>query len=592
MIATYGFATSHRNVGEKLLSQLVISSRAQTLSAPIIVKHVDLVLRGSLRGIRIEGDTEQNHKTSRGDGLVQLYDVALKQNVLPFESSSPSTTTLAQSAQFLMGVSDLTFPAGVTKVFLLETMPREPGEMEVLSATMHIEEEHFEFEVVTTGVEHLRQHDFWIESNEGLTKENFISDNSLTVKILPRPPKIQIHVENLRKSYFTDELISFGIQITNSEAAAADVVLQGQLLGHSEALPTLEWISNENAQKESEQRIEDEMPLHNKMAKISLGLLNPEEIKQTSLSFQAGSETAEYVLKVDVIYHLLTDPETLILKNFETELVFEKPFDASYTLLPQVHPSSWPSYFSVDDIESSDPPLKDTNVGHGLKQNWHLTANIAHMITEAIDINHVSLQVLDSSNDTICRISELVHPSPDGSTITPDNIDRRQFELELQKYSLDDSRPVKLSFQLEIGWRRQRTQAALSTTHIAVPELVIPFGEPRVLASVHPPPQGQSKIFHVEYTIENPSMYVLTFNLSMETSDEFAFSGAKATSIQLVPLSRHTVRYNIFPLAGGKWITPLFRVVDSYFNQTLKVQATQGLQSDAEGLHIWVDAED
>lgn len=595
MAATFGFATSQGNVGEKVLSQLVISSRAHRLSAPIALKHINLTLQGGPRSIKIECDRERTPDSGRDHGRVQLYHVALNQNLAPSDGSPSSSTSFGQSSQSLGGASDLTFCPGVTKVFSFETVPREPGDIEVKSATMCIEGEGFEFEVVASSSDHLRQEGIWIKSNLGLSKKKAVSSNSLAIKIIPRPPKIRIHVVNPRKLYFADELVDFGIQITNSEEADASVVLQGHLIGHSEALPRLKWSTNEQIRNGSQQGIKDQslIPNHDQPSTISLGLLNPKETKQATLAFQAISEAAEYVLKIDVLYHLLTDPETLISKTFETELVFDKPFETSFVFLPRIHPSPWPSYFSVDDDGSLNNPIKDAIDAHGLRQKWSLTAKLASIVTEAIDIEDVSLRLLGSSNETLCRISKSVNVGRDESDITPENIKKRQFDLELQKYSLDDSRLVKLHFQLEVKWRRQSTltTSSLSLSLITVPELTIPFGEPRVLASAHPQ-QGNPAYIHLEYTIENPSMYLLTFNLSMEISDEFAFSGAKTTSVQLVPLSRHNVRYNIIPLVQGTWITPLFRVVDPYFNKMLKVQATEGFRSDTEGLHIWANAED
>ena len=591
---TFGFATSQRHVGEKLPSQMIISSRAHKLSAPIVLKHINLIFQGSLRSIRIECDSERIPEYSKDGGPMQLYDVPLKP---PISSDDPLSlsTTFGQSSQSLNGSSNLSFPPGVTKAFSFETMPREPGDIELLSATMYIEGDGFEFEVESNSSDHLHQYAMWMRSSKGFSKKA-VNHNSLATKILPRPPKIRIQVDNLRKSYFTDELVEFGVKITSNEEVEANVVLQGHLLGQSQDLPSLQWTLHDEMRNGSEQVIKDErLTQHQgKPSTISLGLLSPREIKSATMSFRGGSEAADYVLKFDVLYHLLTDPETLISNAFETEAVFERPFEASYAVLPRFHPSPWPSYFSADDDdggESLDTSFVAATVARGLRQNWSLTARIASVVTEAINIDDVSLQFLECVNETQCKISQPTGTSQDQIDSTPDNIKRWRFDLELQKPSLDDCRPAKLNFLLEIHWRRQGTQNAPSVAHIAVPELVIPFGEPRVLASAHPP-QGKSAFTCLQYTIENPSTYALTFNLSMETSDEFAFSGPKATSVQLVPLSRHTIRYHIFPLMRGTWITPLFRVVDPYFSKTLKVQATEGFRSDSEGLHVWVDAED
>ncbi len=591
--ATFAFVTSQGHVGEKLVSQLVVSSRAHELSAPIVLKHINLMLKGSLRSIRIVCDCERTPESRSGDGLVQMYSIPLQNNFVHSDGSSSAITGVGKSSQLLGGFSDLTFPPGATKVFSFETVPRESGEIELMSATMYLEEEAFEFEVMATSSDHLRQHDIWIEKKVGLSKKKTVGQNSLAVKILPRPPKIRIEVKNLAKAYLTDELVVFEVHITNNEEADAEVELQGHLLGLAEASPSLRWHMVKEVSKESEQGIKDERLIagQGEPSIVSLGVLNAKETKETTLSFQAGSEASENVLKIDALYHLLTDPDTIISKSFEAELVFEKPFEANYIVLPRVHPSPWPSYFSAEEDQISDTPKGAATVARGIRQNWSLAATVASIATEAVDVEDVRLELLEPPSDVSCRMSEQLDTIGDASDSIEDSNWKRRFDLEVQKFSLDDRRSTKLKFQLQIEWRRKSIQTTTTISHIAVPELIIPFGEPRVLASAHSQ-QGKVASIHLDYVIENPSMYVLTFNVSMETNDEFAFSGPKATSIQLVPLSRHTIRYIIYPLIQGTWITPLFRVVDPYFNKTLKVHATEGLRNDPEGLHIWADAED
>ena len=107
-------------------------------------------------------------------------------------------------------------------------------------------------------------------------------------------------------------------------------------------------------------------------------------------------------------------------------------------------------------------------------------------------------------------------------------------------------------------------------------------------------------------------MHLLTFDLSMEASEEFGFSGPKTRSLNLLPVSRQVVKFGLFPLAkssvegeggereaegkGGRWIAPYLRVEDRYFKQVLKVEAAEakeeegGLKMRAEkrGVGIWV----
>jgi hypothetical protein len=101
-----------------------------------------------------------------------------------------------------------------------------------------------------------------------------------------------------------------------------------------------------------------------------------------------------------------------------------------------------------------------------------------------------------------------------------------------------------------------------------------------------------SGLVHMEYTVENPSTHFLTFNLVMEASEHFAFSGPKSMVVQLMPLSRHTVRFNLFAAKRGLWIQPQLVVIDTYFNKTLRVLPTGDMRSDKKGVLVWIDADD
>lgn len=66
----------------------------------------------------------------------------------------------------------------------------------------------------------------------------------------------------------------------------------------------------------------------------------------------------------------------------------------------------------------------------------------------------------------------------------------------------------------------------------------------------------------MDYTLENPTSHFLMFDLTMEASEEFAISGPKLKSCNILPMSRQTVSYNLLPMMKGEWISPQLRVVD------------------------------
>lgn len=92
----------------------------------------------------------------------------------------------------------------------------------------------------------------------------------------------------------------------------------------------------------------------------------------------------------------------------------------------------------------------------------------------------------------------------------------------------------------------------------------------------------------------------------MEGSDIFAFHGPKSKTVQLLPLSRHSIIYNILPTRAAidtpaserekgetGWIKPVLRVVDRYFQKTLRCspaddRGTIRLPKEGEGILVWV----
>lgn len=578
-------------MGEKTSSQLVISSRAHKSSVPITLTSIQIAYQGKLKSVKVQHDPEVVSEATSQDRLVLLYNSSLRQTTTVADGNILSKSENSLPAQSLLGSCNLTFAPGITKVVSFDIVPRESGDIEAVSVTLCVEESDFDFEIVVAHSDLLRQEDLWFKSKVGLSKKALGNENSGVVRILPKASKMRIELPSLKSSYFTDELVALDVHVINEEKTDADVSLEVRLLGNSETIPdinfTLEGTLSEGTTHNGFNQCVRNHP--GKRYSVPTGQLASAEIRKIKISLQAESEAAGYILEIKALYHLLSDLDTIITKTVEIELAFVRPFEANYSLVPRIHHTPWPSYFNVDGNDyRSDSTSKEDVGASGLCQNWSLTAKIASFGTEAITIENVSLRMLSEPDDATCRISPTVGSVLGEAVIMPADLQRRKFDLEVQKYSLEDGQPTALNLQIEIQWRRESPLSLSTTSCVAVPELVIPFGEPRVLA-VARNEQQKNGLIHLDYTIENPSMYVLSFDLGMETSEEFAFSGAKTTSLQLVPLTRHTVRYSLLPLVTGGWINPQFRAVDLHFNKTLKIHATEGLRSDAKGTFIWID---
>lgn len=589
--ASFTFVSKQGIVGEEMLSQLLISSRAHNTSSPITFKHVKINFEGVMRRITIQHEPEDCPKGTAEDEPTHLYSLNLRQAPADVkESKPPRPGFLSPSAYF--GQCDLTFAPGVTKALMFKITPRDSGDVEAVGVSLTLQEKDFDFEVVVADPELLRQEFLWYKSITGPLKKKLSSESNNIFKIVPKPPKMRIEFPSIKTSYFTNEKVAIDIHISNRESEDADVVVEVALLGNSKIFPDLSWSSEEPLSDNMVQDIIDEGSNHynGKLSSVSIGKLLTVETRKNKVSMQVGPEPVEYVLKVRVLYRLLSDPDTPIAKTVEIDLIVISPFEANYSFIPKINRDPWPNYFSMGDNidDGSDYTQEGKTVANGLCQTWAMTAKIGSFGTEPIVIEGVSLQLLHGLDDISCTIFSDPAAVQGEAVIKPDDILKHKFDLELQKHSLEDGKATALHLQLEIIWRRESPHTLSTTTYLTIPEILIPFGEPRVLAAVRQE-QRKTGIIHLEYIIENPSMYVLEFNLTMETSEEFAFSGVKTTSLQLIPLSRHTVWYNLLPLVTGTWISPQFRVVDLHFNKTLKIHATEGIKSDVRGILIWVD---
>lgn len=544
-----------------------------------------------MRSITIQHEPEDRPKEIVEDEPTNLYILKLRQAPTDTLDSKPSRPGFSSPSAYF-GQRDLTFAPGVTKALMFKVTPRDSGDVAAVGVSLTLQEKDFDFEVVFADPELLRQEFLWVKSIAGPLKKRLGSESSNLFKIVPKPPKMRIEFPSIKTSYFTNEQVAIDLHISNRESEDADVVVEVALLGNSKIFPDLSWSSEGPLSDPMVQDIVDEGSNHynGKLSSVSIGKLFTVETRKNKVSLQIGAEPVEYILKVRVLYRLLSDPDTLIAKTVEIDLLAIKPFEANYSFIPKINRDPWPSYFSMgDDIDDASANTQGgQTLAKGLCQTWALTAKIGSLGSEPIVFEGVSLQLLHGLDDVSCKILAAPGAVQGEAVIKPDDIQKRKFDLELRKHSLEDSKATALYLQLKIKWRRESPNAFSTTTYLTIPEILIPFGEPRVLAAARKE-QSKTGIIRLEYIIENPSMYVLEFNLTMETSEEFAFSGVKTTSLQLIPLSRHTVLYNLLPLVTGTWINPQFRVVDLHFNKTLKIHATEGIKSDVRGILIWVD---
>jgi hypothetical protein len=567
----FTFQKNEGNVGEPLPSQIAITSTARPGSAPITMSTLRFQFKGCLSKIQLIHESDDSASGSQS----QLYD-----RVLEEQSPNPSEEKPGWS-----GHVDLTMHPGQTKVYSFPVVFREAGEVETVASEFEIETAKFKLVVPTRELQADATPTWWVKTESTVKPRKLKGTSGIVVKVLPKPPKMEIRLPDVRDHYYTDEPVTLAIEITNQEEEDTEAVLEVRLLGRSKDTLAYSWVHDASSpMKEVPPPLDGDMDLPGHV----VGLLAKGASTTEKIRLTAPAEPSDYALEVKVLYHLLSDRDIPVSKTTLADLIFMGPFETSYGLTPRVHPDPWPSYFELQEAEAQQ--VSESADSYGIAQKWHLKAKVASFAEEILVLKDLAVETHAIHGGATCDIKREF----DGvdAPLPPNKIHEWSFCIDIRKNNLEERRPTAIDTSLNILWQRSGDPSNPTVmTSIPIPRIHIPSSEPRVLATATHSTSVPGLI-HMDYTLENPTMHFLTFELSMEASEEFGFSGPKLRTLQLLPMSRQTARYNLLPLATGVWLTPQLRVVDRYFNKTLKVQATDGVRNDKKGVSVWVVGED
>ena len=541
----------------------------QSASHPITIQQIRIAFEGGFK------DVQLNHDSSIQSERSQRYTIQEARVGNPGLDASPSA-----AGALRVGSANLRLEPGDVSIISLTDIPRDAGELEVSSITLIMNEEHFDLELLATDNEYMQQ-EYVFAQNGQRPKPRQVSRSSSAARILPKPPKLDIKFVGLEKETFVDEKLAFELIIMNDENDAIDVSLDARIIEVKDNAPSIVWLLDDN----SGNPLVDETAGSNDEMQRQLGVMPASQVRPLRMSLQAPPLPGQCRLEITGRYFLRSDPDTPVLKTMAIELNFKQPFETTTVFLPSMHPDPWPSYFVSQDAEDDSSNFKEEHEPDGLIQRWSAVASVRSLTSLALLLTNVEVEIVHVENEAqLMSWGYAVKPMAE---LPPNDVRDYHFILDFQKSDLEDRRSSFVDSRLKISWSRQDSPGQPTISYLAVPELTVAFGEPRVLATT----QEQSNVsdsVQVNYMIENPSIYNLTFSITMETSDDFAFSGAKSVIVRLVPLSRHSMCYNLLPLVRDAWITPQLRVYDTQFHKTLKIQGTAGMKSDRRGVSVWI----
>lgn len=568
------FAAMEGHVADRMACQLVLKSQAHRESRPLLISAVCVELEGSITVIEV---THEASSASSADPASRVVIIDLNEK---------QEGTLRSSYS---GTADLTLSAEQTVVLELGVIFRDAGNASVKRITATVD-------MPTAKLIHISppppaesiNADWWQERASSLRLKRIPRREDGILKVLPKPPKLDVSLVDARKAYFTDETAILQVLFVNAEEETADIEVDVSVVDGSEDDLSMAWSSRiESAKPPS-----DEGP-EGAHSQLALGAVATDEERREALRISAPSVPSDCVLQVRAIYYLASDSGTPISKSFRTQLNFVSPFEANYEFAPRMHPQPWPSYFSISDHGNGQSPggVMTEAEASGLKQRWSLAAKIASFADEALTVTAVELVINTTHGAITAGVSS---SSLDQSTLTisPQELKAVLFSIDIQKLSIEDRRASALETDLKLTWHRSAAPPKTdTTTTLRVPRLLIPQLEPRVLATSLAS-SSNPHLKQITYSIENPTIHFLTFDLTMEASEEFAVGGSKVGSVNVLPMSRMECGYRVLPLVKGQWMAVGLRVVDRYFNKTLRVLGAEGVREGREGaIEIWVGEE-
>ena len=570
VMASFAFHSAEGNAGEPSRAQLTLQSNTLSDAIPFQISEIKVVFEGSLKPLHIV----MGEDASGYDDTIAIRDVKMSDSSTVQRSKNRRSSTSAISS--LLGTTNLTIQPSQTRVFNMLLTPREAGELRVASITLSIDVPKASLTMITSRFDH--PFSYWWDIRHGRLSSRRLGmeRNATTMIILPKPPKLAISAPALRQTYYTNERVRIRLQVDNDEEEPTSGNIVCRLISPLPGSAALRWGDEE-----------EQEPQTDLSQSLNLLLLSARDF--SSLASKATKEfevviyntvaALDHELEVAVTYSLQSDPETPLVKNFVAEIPVMRPFEANYEFVARLDLETWPSFFAV-------PPKMQPDKAEGLKQRFSVQCSVCSFTNEPVVIEDASPRVHEVTEGVICDTD------PDGDVaekmdrlIRPEETQSFPFELVLRKLKLGDRNSANVDLALDIRWRRQDSQETC-TTSLEVPRFFTPMAEPRVLLTVQKTGNAPAiaNVFNLLFTMENPSMHYLTFNIGMDSSEDFAFSGPKSSMVSVTPISRHTVPYRILCSKNGEWIRVNLTVVDAYFGKTLHVQpAGEGVKMDKKG---------
>lgn len=574
---TFAFAAETGHVGEPIAVQLSLACAAGTLPLDLQLSELKVVFDGGINPIIL---TSSGISTTEPDSpRTSITNIQLSES--DAESVMRSKRLSMTGPAVFSGQADLSFRNKGTKVLNLEIVPREAGQVSVSSIVL----------LVTNGTQEVAldardlalDEGIWWELRNGSPIPRVFGCHReiTTMTVLPKPPKIEIKIPNLAKAYYTNENVELELEIVNGEDEAAEAEIEARIISPARGNVQISWKHNNRPVSLNDAEIKEAV-----LPTMKMDSLASKDIQAYSLLITGLDESVDHEVELKVSYTLTSNPSDTLVKQVTIDIPVIRPFEATTIFQPRYHSETWPDFFAP-------PEISEPNQASGLKQQYLAKADIGCFAQEALYIRSLTLnarRIVGGASFTASTGKLLTSTSATdeidattGVQIQSDKTDQFAFDVELQKIILGDRSPVTLDCAVDINWSRIGSDA-INTSTLPLAKFLAPMSEPRVLLRASEVAE-RSGTYLLTYTIENPSMHFLTFNIAMTGGEDIAFSGSKLKTVSLVPISRYDLRYRIFTQKRKEWVKVHLDVLDAVFQQHLKIQpVSDNVRADKQGV--------
>ena len=531
--ACFVFGNTETHVGDRIECQLALVSHAAKDIAPLVLSNV-LILLSSGKIVTLR-HRESEDQALGEDVLVDLSD------------------TLEQGDGNLNLEADLTLLHASRRFYSFTLGFREATAVRLQQLSLQLGDEVFSIEHTFTDSALVRGSALYVQCGDMLEERLLPYLETTAVAVHPKAPKMQMVLHGLQKQYYLGETLTLEVELLNDEAEPVDASAVISVSHPGEGELDVRWNDKAAADRN-----------------VDVGQLSVSAIRKATLQMTAPSMAAVCTLNVEISYTLVSDPATPLLKTMAVEVSVAAPFEATYSFGPLLHSGSWPSYFA-------SPAASDDEQPEGIPQRWRLGSLLHSVAADDLQIRGFRLVKAGDTIVAACFLQDA--PAFEQQILGPEQELRLESEFVTRKLSFDDRRPTNVELTLQVDWSRA-ADSDIVTTSLDIPRLTLPSSEPRVLCTVEDSlPDGLD--LTLQYHIENPSGHFLTFALTMEANDDFAFSGPKYRTLSVAPISRVCVQYRLVVHdtetddsdTKERWISPTLQVVDSYYNKALRVHS-------------------